>query len=203
MSELENKLNDLSEQESTETLKDLKAQADLMGIKYPANANLKKMVELIDEHKKNLEKENTEAETTSNQITSQKPRINKIGDIMDEALKLVRVRVTVNNPSKQSREGEIISAGNAVIGFVSKFIPYQPAFYEHGYHIPKIILDAMMEMKHTRYPKKKDRFNATMDDYDNARLVPDFTIEVLPPLTEQELKELAEYQQANRTVEDK
>ena len=78
MSELENKLNDLSEQESTETLKDLKAQADLMGIKYPANANVKKMVELIDEHKKNLEKENTEAETTSNQITSQKPIINKI-----------------------------------------------------------------------------------------------------------------------------
>ena len=203
MSELENKLNDLSEQETVETLKDLKAQADLMGIKYPANAGVKKMVELIDEHKKNLEEENTEAETTSDQITSEKPRTNKIGDIMDEALKLIRVRVTVNNPSKQSREGEIISAGNAVIGFVSKFIPYQPAFYENGYHIPKIILDAMKEMKHTRYPKKKDRFNATMDDYDNARLVPDFTIEVLPPLTEQELKELAEYQQANRTVEDK
>ena len=202
MSELENKLNELSEQESTETLKDLKAQADLMGIKYPVNANVKKMVELIDEHKKSLEEENTETTSTSSTSVSQTPRTNKIGSVLDEAMKLIRVRVTVNNPSKQSREGEIISAGNAVIGFVSKFVPYQPAFYENGYHIPKIILDAMKEMKHTRYPKKKDRFNATMDDYDKARLVSDFTIEELPPLTEQELKELAEYQQANRTVED-
>lgn len=202
MSELENKLNELSEQESTETLKDLKAQADLMGIKYPVNANVKKMVELIDEHKKSLEEENTETTSTSSTSVSQTPRTNKIGSVLDEAMKLIRVRVTVNNPSKQSREGEIISAGNAVIGFVSKFVPYQPAFYENGYHIPKIILDAMKEMKHTRYPKKKDRFNATMDDYDKARLVSDFTIEELPPLTGQELKELAEYQQANRTVED-
>ena len=202
MSELESKLNNLSEQETVETLKELKAQADLMGIKYPVNANVKKMVELIDEHKKSLEEENTETTSTSSTSVSQTPRTNKIGSVLDEAMKLIHVRVTVNNPSKQSREGEIISAGNAVIGFVSKFVPYQPAFYENGYHIPKIILDAMKEMKHTRYPKKKDRFNATMDDYDKARLVPDFTIEELPPLTEQELKELAEYQQANRTVED-
>ena len=202
MSELESKLNNLTEQETVETLKELKAQADLMGIPYPANAGVKKMVELIDEHKKSIEEENAKTTSTSSTSVSQAPRTNKIGSVMDEAMKLIRVRITVNNPSKQSREGEIISAGNAVIGFVSKFIPYQPAFYENGYHIPKIILDAMKEMKHTRYPKKKDRFNATMDDYDKARLVPDFTIEELPPLTEQELKELAEYQQANRTVED-
>ena len=122
---------------------------------------------------------------------------------MDEATKLIRVRITVNNPSKQNREGEIISAGNTLIGFVSKFIPYQPAFYENGYHIPKIILDVMRDMKHARFPKKKGRLNVTLDDYSNVRMVPDFTIEELPPLTEEELKALAEYQQANRTVEDK
>ena len=74
MSELESKLNNLSEQETVETLKELKAQADLMGIKYPVNANVKKMVELIDEHKKSLEEENTETTSTSSTSVSQTPR---------------------------------------------------------------------------------------------------------------------------------
>ena len=205
MNDLENKLNNLeteSTETTTETLKDLKAQADLLGIPYPANANAKKMVELLDDYKKKYEEEDTQ--TTSTSDTSHiSPRTDKIGNIMDEATKLIRVRITVNNPSKQNREGEIISAGNTLIGFVSKFIPYQPAFYENGYHIPKIILDVMRDMKHARFPKKKDRLNVTLDDYSNVRMVPDFTIEELPPLTEEELKALAEYQQANRTVEDK
>ena len=48
MNDLENKLNKLNnlETDSTETLKDLKAQADLLGIPYPANANAKKRVQL-------------------------------------------------------------------------------------------------------------------------------------------------------------
>lgn len=99
-------------------------------------------------------------------------------------------------------EGQFITAGNDAIGTVTKFIPFQPGFYENGYHIPQIILDVMRSMEHTRFPKKKDKFGATLDDYDKARMVKDFTIEILPQLTQAELDDLAEQQSATRSLED-
>lgn len=203
MSEQDNVLDMVPELKS-DTLKSLKDEADLLGVKYPNNANVSKMVELIDEHKKKLTEEADKTEQAVETATG-KPAsktTQHVGQLRDEALKLLRCRITVNNPVKQAMEGQIITVGNDVVGTVSKFIPFQPAFSENGYHIPKIIVDYMMTMQHARYPKKKDKFGATMDDYNKARMVNDFTIEILPQLTPEELQELAEQQSATRSLDD-
>lgn len=212
--DLEQTLKAVSEKPEKSVLAELKEQANLLGIAYPANANVAKMTQLIKEYRAQIAQEaNTDnldlsgtvvpniQENVSNRF-SDAPRGKSLGQLKDEAFKLIRCRVTVNNPSKQQMEGQIITVGNDVIGTASKFIPFQPMYYENGYHIPKIIVDYMKEMTHTRYPKKKDNTGATLEDHGNVRLVKDFIIEELPTLTEEGLRELAEQQSATRSLED-
>ena len=111
-----------------------------------------------------------------------------------EAMKLVRVNVTCKDPLKQSWEGEIISAGNDVVGDVKKYIPFNT---EDGYHIPQIILNALKEKTCTIFVKK--RING--QTVNQGKQVKAYNIEELPPLTVEELEELARDQAARQAID--
>lgn len=105
----------------------------------------------------------------------------------DKALKLVRIRVANMNPLNSNLKGEIISAGNSELGMIKKFVPFNA---EHGWHVPQIILDVLRNKKfmthyETRVGNKKIKRN---------KLVPEYAIEVLPPLTPEELEALKQRQ---------
>ncbi len=106
-----------------------------------------------------------------------------------DALKLIRVVITVKDPAKQSWEGEIISAGNDVIGEVKKFIPYMNA--EEGYHIPQIILNVLKDKECTVFINRKGADGKMLK---RAKQIKAYAIEYLEPLTPDELTELGRSQ---------
>lgn len=105
-----------------------------------------------------------------------------------EANKLVRIRLTCMNPTKRDFPGEIITVSNSVVGTLKKFIPFNSS---EGYHVPAMMLQALKERQCQIWVNGKDvRGTQTK----KAVLVPEFAIEILPNLTEAELKDLAQRQ---------
>lgn len=191
--------------ETEMSLSDLKKQADLLGINYPNNANIAKMVDLIDTHMAKIKEEGNKREI--NNITAKSGAVTlyngkTLRDLQDEAFKLIRIKLTVNNPNKINRDGQWITAGNSKVGVIKRYIPFKPEFYENGWHVEAIILERLKQMKHQRFPKSKDSGNTAMDDYRKASLVNDFSIEILPPLTKEELEELANQQARTGSLKD-
>lgn len=111
-----------------------------------------------------------------------------------EANALVRVNVSCMNPAKKEWEGELISAGNSLIGTVTKFVPFNT---EDGWHIPHVIYEQLKERQCQVFVTTKDaRGNSSR----KGKLIKEFAIEVLPSLTADELSELARRQAASNAV---
>ena len=101
------------------------------------------------------------------------------------------------NPTKKAWRGEIFTVANSFIGTVKKFVPYNPKFYVNGYHVPNCIYGIL---------KEKQFLNITTEDKGGKTevrtdLVPEFSIEVLPPLTQEELDTLAKEQAAGNRID--
>ncbi|WP_199097225.1 hypothetical protein [Dyella sp. ASV21] len=109
-----------------------------------------------------------------------------------EQMKLVRIRVTNLNPAKKDLRGEIFTVANAILGTVRKFVPYGEDT-DNGYHVPQIIYNELKEKKFVSVKTKKGEHGQM---HVEQRLVPEFALEVLPPLTKEELNQLARQQAA-------
>lgn len=104
---------------------------------------------------------------------------------------LVRVNVGCMNPAKKEWEGEIFTVGNSVIGTHRKFVPFNT---EDGYHIPAAILQVMQDRKCQIFVTRKSKNGGP--DKREGKLIKEFNIEILPPLSQSELNELARRQAA-------
>jgi hypothetical protein len=92
------------------------------------------------------------------------------------------------NPAKKEWPGEFASVGSARLGTWKKFIPFNT---QEPYHIPKIIFDMLSEKKCTIWHTEKDGRGSSVR---KGRLVNEYALEVLDPLTPDELSELARRQ---------
>lgn len=108
--------------------------------------------------------------------------------LVREETKLIRVRITNMDPKKKDLHGEIFSVGNKYIGTIKKFVPYGEAT-DNGYHLPKILVDDLRERKFQDIRTVKDP--RTKVPIVQSKWVREFAIEVLPPLTTDELRDLA------------
>jgi len=176
----------------------LKARADLMGIKYHPSTGLDKLRAKIENALKGNISENSSLNDDEDVTKIQ----NKSAEYLTEkefkeeefrlrkqnAGKLVRVRVTCMNPAKKDWDGEIISVGSAKIGTYKKFVKFNT---EDGWHIPHIIYEYLKEKKCSIFITVVDQKGQKVR---KAKLVNEFSIEVLPALTKEELKELAQRQ---------
>ena len=102
--------------------------------------------------------------------------------------KLVRCRITCMNPHKKNWTGEIVSVGSARAGTYKKLIPFN---LEEPYHLPKMIFDFLKE--------KKCRIGTTVrmpngQEVNRYKLVNEYALEVLDPLSPEELEDLAQRQ---------
>jgi len=179
----EQELNEESN-EMPDELTLLKERADLMGIKYSPNIGVEKLKERIAEKVEGKKEEVEVSKAVSDKVSKEaKAKMAR----KEEALKLVRVRITNMNPLKGVLKGEIISAGNSEFGFVKKFIPFNA---ENGWHIPQIILNVLKDKKFmTHYEVKVGNKRIK-----RHKLIPEYSIEILPPLTPKELEELKQRQ---------
>lgn len=108
-------------------------------------------------------------------------------EVTAEAMRLVRVRITCLNPNKKDLPGEIYTICNRYIGTVRKYVPFGDQT-ENGYHIPNCLYQHLKECRFLHI-----RTNAVKRDgvVVETGYVPEFAIEVLPSLTQDELKRLA------------
>lgn len=173
----------------------LKARANLLGVKFHPSISLEKLREKVNA-----------AVTSDGAATSEEeakdpaePKQETIGEkrkrLKTEALKLVRIRLTCLNPAKKEWEGEIITVGNSLIGSVKKFVPFNA---DDGWHVPHVIYQQLKERQCQIFYTATD---ARGNKVRKGKLIKEFAIEVLPPLTKEELGELARRQAMAKAID--
>lgn len=169
----------MSETTQTKTeIELLREQLDERGILYKANATkstLEKLLQKADEAEE-LEDENT-----------------KLKKLQDEALKLVHVIISPNDPLKQQMTQEYFGTGNLVLGTIARVIPFG-----ENWLVEQALLNTIKEKQYQMHIVKR---NAKGEEYTESKLVPAYQITELPLPTKAEIEELARTQQARATVE--
>lgn len=102
-----------------------------------------------------------------------------------QAKKLIRCKITCHNGEKNSLGGEILSVGNAVIPEQRKFIAYNKP-----YHITQLMYNVLKEKTFTRYKTVNTDKKKSSEPFQS----PEYTIEVLPPLTNEEYETIRQRQ---------
>lgn len=121
--------------------------------------------------------------------------------IRTQALRMVRVKITNLDPSDANVPGAIVTCYSKYTGKVTKYIPYDEEQHPNGYHIQKMILD---DLKTRTFNLRKEIKTAGssfgVKQYKTTK-VRKFAIEELPPLTKDELKNLAKQQAATGSID--
>lgn len=177
-------MSDIIEPSELETLK---ARADRVGVKYHPSIGIEALKEKLADK---LGMPNTSETPTTTTKTLREV-------LMAEQLKLIRVRLSCNNPLKKDLQGEVITVDNQYVGTVRKYIPYGSAM-DAGYHIPECILNVLRERQFMRVTTRKDNRGNSVSE---AKYVPEYSIDILPPLSKEELAELAKLQLATGSIE--
>ena len=112
----------------------------------------------------------------------QTTRMAKRNEQYAEHMKLVRVNITPMAPHEKQLQGNFHSAGNSVVGEVTRYVPYNV-----DWHIEAILLNSLKE-KQYRYKREYKDPTTRRTVYEN-RFGRTFGIVELDSLTEQELRD--------------
>lgn len=165
----------------------LKQRAQTLGIKFHPSIGLESLRSKVSAALTGEDAEEA-AEEPVPEAPAAESRIQMRNRLRKEASALVRVRVTCMNPNKKEWKGEIFTVSNSVVGTFRKYVQFNT---EEGWHVPQIILNMLKARQfQTFYTIKNERGVAVR----KGKLVPEFAVEVLPPLTEKELLELSRRQ---------
>lgn len=183
-------------------LTELKKRADLLGIEYHPKISVDKLRARIKAQLEDTayvdvpDDDEVIAATSAKRVLKFKPETQaEIADrLRKEAQRLVRVRITCMNPNKKDWDGDVFTVSNSVVGTLRKYVPFNA---EDGWHIPTMMLDFLRDKQFVQhYVEKKNG-----QEINRHKLVKEFAIEVLDPLTQEELKELAQRQAMARNVD--
>ena len=165
----------------------LKQRAQTLGIKFHPSIGLESLRSKVSAALIGEDAEEA-AEEPVPEAPAAESRIQMRNRLRKEASALVRVRVTCMNPNKKEWKGEIFTASNSIVGTFRKYVQFNT---EEGWHVPQIILNMIKARQfQTFYTIKNERGVAVR----KGKLVPEFAVEILPPLTEKELLELSRRQ---------
>ena len=178
----------------------LKQRATQMGIKFHPSIGVKT---LRDKVNAKLTKTSTVEEEP--EVTGQAPIPIHKSDaqlkaesrirLRKEANRLIRVKISCMNTNKKDWPGEIFSVSNRTIGTIKKFVPFNA---EEGWHVPNALLTLIQERKFQTFKEIK---------LSNGRkqkkgfLVKEFSVDILDPLTHEELKDLAQRQAIGNRID--
>lgn len=172
---------------SMSDLIELKAQADELGIKYSPNISAATLQQRINDALAGKEdSSDTSGEITPIPVLSQ---AEKIKQIRKEALRLVRVIITPMDSTKRDYHGEIFQFSNRILS-AKRFVPFG-----HTTHVEAVLLEQIKQRQ------MRQTIPETRDKAPESRLMPAFAVQELPPLTAQDLAELAQAQQARNSIE--
>lgn len=188
-------MNETGDLQIPDELEMLKTRARVMGITFSNNIGIEALRKKIDDKLEGQNEVDAEPEAT-NPLQSKKATPANIRQLLlDENMKLVRLRITNMDPKKKDLPGEIFTVANGYIGTIRKFIPYGEVT-EGGYHVPYCIYKQLDKRKFLNIRTSRSRNGEIKVDHSWAK---EFALEVLPQLTPAELKRLAlEQAAANR-----
>jgi len=109
--------------------------------------------------------------------------------IRKHATRLVRFRLTCMNPNKKGWTVQQFAVGNRSVGTIKRYIPFNAP----AWHCEEMLLKSIQNRKYIDFYEVKDRKGRP---YKKHRLVKEFAIEILPPLTPKELTDLKAQQRA-------
>lgn len=193
----EDTVNDIAMPSELEVLKQ---RATLMNIKFSNNISVEKLREKIEAAQAKDEPEVKDA-AVNPLGEKQEAGVKKMTlgqKIRAEQTRLIRVRIQNLDPKKKDLPGEIITVANEYMGTVRKFVPFGEVT-DNGYHIPYCIYEFLKERKFINITTRKGKNGLPDIRATEAR---EFSIEVLPPLTEAELAQLAQAQIAAGSLND-
>lgn len=179
----------------------LKQRATLMNIKFSNNISVEKLREKIEAAQSADEQEPEVEVTATNPLGEAAPVVKKMTlgqKIRQEQLRLVRVRIQNLDPKKKDLPGEIITVANEYMGTVRKFVPFGEST-DDGYHIPYCIYEFLKNRKFQNIRVLKGKGGQPRIEQGWVR---EFSIEVLPALTQEELNQLGAAQIAAGSMND-
>lgn len=180
----------------------LKNRARTMGINFSNNIGLDALKQKINEKLEPNTPSQTQPEQEPEFLTDpdNAPKARKLNLrqwVQQEQMKLVRLRITNLNPSKKDLPGEIFTISNEYLGNIKKYIPYG-AVTEDGYHVPFCIYKQLKARKFLNVTTKKGAGGQGI--VIQQQWVPEFALEVLTPLTPEEIAVLAAAQTASNRL---
>lgn len=188
--------------QAPDELTQLKSRATLMGIQFHPTIGVEKLRAKIQEA---IDAEGAPKTAADPNPATDEPKTGKTtaeespGQMRQrlkrEALALVRIRLTCMNPAKKEWDGEIITAGNNLIGTVKKFVPFHA---DEGWHVPKVILNVLRDRQCQVFYTERSKNGVNIR---KGKLIKEFAIEVLPPLTPEELHDLAQRQAMAKSID--
>jgi len=107
---------------------------------------------------------------------------------IEDATKLIRCMLTCNNKNKTSYFGEVFAVRNAAISEIKKFIPFGVST-----HIPQIMFNMIKEKQYQVFRKEKLPTGITVT---RSHLVPEYNIQILDPISKEELEAIKKKQLA-------
>jgi len=174
----------------------LKRRADKLGVSYSNNIGLETLKERVakamEGNKEPEDKEEAKFEAAEKTQSLVELRAEK----RKEAMKLVRIRYTNMNPRKRDVPGEIFTIANGIVGTIKRYVPYGEAA-ENGWHVEYAIYKMMKRRTFTSTVTKRDDKGRP---YNTSVERKEFAIEVLDPLSKEELEQLAKDQRASGRV---
>ena len=176
---------EVNENSAEEELKSLKQRAKVLGISHSPNIGVEALDAKIKEHMAALEEHNT---TTDEGVSAKLLKARERKAAQNKAKRLIRVRITNMNPVKKAHEGEIFTVSNNLVGTIRRMVPFGVAW-----HVESMLLNVIKERQMQVHVKKRNKANG--QEYTETKLVPEFSVEVLPPLSEKEIKDLSRRQQ--------
>lgn len=179
----------------------LKQRATLMNIQFSNNIGVDALRKKIEAAQATDEEEPLVEVATTNPLGEETPVVKKMTlgqKIRQEQLKLVRVRIQNLDPKKKDLPGEIITVANEYMGTVRKYVPFGEAT-DNGYHIPWCIYEFLKNRKFVNITTKKGKNGQLSVSHADVR---EFSIEILPQLTQEELDQLATAQIAAGSLND-
>lgn len=182
-------------QVAADELQSLKDRADLMGLSYHPSIGVEKLREKVNAAiagKPPVVADSAPRPVAQPVEETENERNNRM---RQEQLALVRIRLTCMDPAKAEHDGEILTVGNSLVGAITKYIPYNA---DEGWHVPQIMLDTLLEKQTQIFVTTKARNGVTVRQ---GKLIKTYAIEILPPLTPEELKDLAQRQAMAATAD--
>lgn len=182
------------------TKEELQAELKHRGIKFHHKNNIAKLQELL----RNGTQESVQEEAKPEPVVKSNPapkkpmtkaqaKLARMSEKEKKALALVRIIVSPNDPNMASYPGLIFTVGSSSVNrgkMIKKYVPFNN---EEGWHVPHIIYEQIKyaEMQKFKAIKRPDG-SKDVTPYITRK----FNVEVLPPLTQKELADLAAAQKS-------